>query len=194
MSEHLTVIYSEGHDLDSYIFQKAIRWAEQNMDDFVFWMRKQPMDKIPEIDIDWSQKIEALKRLKFLYNSKHLSAACMNTILSDIEDVAAIIIQTDIYQKPPEFGTLLATLAHFCNQKNSKAVVCIDTMRNEFYRPPSPTYDQWESGPFVPIEVDEHEQDDFIFDSPENLNQFHLISTIYSKDIYFFDGTNFNKK
>lgn len=129
----LSVVFTNSPKIDDHLFAKAVRWAEQNPDDVVLWLRKKTLVKIPTVDVDWSSKVSALRRIRFMYNRKNLLQGCIDEAIKESmgTEVAAMICSMIPPGNGSQMGSLLAALAHFCNGNDGRAVLLIDLREYE---------------------------------------------------------------
>ncbi|CAB3403488.1 unnamed protein product [Caenorhabditis bovis] len=129
----VTVIFAESQKIEDHMFAKAIQWADECPDDEIYWIRDQALEKVPNVDVDLSGKMDALKRIKFMYNRTKASVVCTNMALDESADVAAILCSMPKSIRCDQFGICLASLAHFCNRNGGKAVAVVELWKEVLF-------------------------------------------------------------
>ncbi|PIC42466.1 hypothetical protein B9Z55_009537 [Caenorhabditis nigoni] len=206
--DSLSVVFTDSPKIEDHLFAKAIRWADQNPEDVVFWARKKALERIPDVDVDWSSKIRALRRIRFGYNRKNLVLGCINeAIKSSMDsDIAAIFCSLSIPKTCSEMGSLLAALASFCNGNDGRAVVVIDLKEDneidEGEEEEAEETDPFENSDFLAEEEqkagevfkEEKVEDEKSEKEKENfLKKLKIVSRMYTNNVLNFNGDGFSK-
>ncbi|CAI2348240.1 unnamed protein product [Caenorhabditis sp. 36 PRJEB53466] len=199
LCDALSVVFTDSPKIEDHLFAKAIRWADQNPNDIVFWARRKALNRIPEIDVDWSSKVAALRRIRFGYNRRNLLLGCIDeAVKGSIDcDVAAIICSLSVPKNGSQMGSLLAALAHFCNSNDGRAVAVIDLRRENGEEEDDEEDDQ--TDPFENFEfldeVEEEKPKELTGKTSEEIEsqteKLKRISGIYTKNVFTFDGDKF---
>uniref|UniRef100_A0A1I7TMK1 Uncharacterized protein n=1 Tax=Caenorhabditis tropicalis TaxID=1561998 RepID=A0A1I7TMK1_9PELO len=173
--------------------------------------------RIPEVEVDWSSKVRCLRRIRFGYCKKNIVNGCINEAINANlnPEIAAIICSLKIPKTCSQMGSLLASLASFCQGNDGRAVVVIDFREEEEVRiedknigyrlqivtiqeekdEESNEVDPFENMEF--LEEEEKKTDSITIektrkDEEKFLQKLKNVSAIYTKNVLMFDGEQFS--
>ncbi|EGT34837.1 hypothetical protein CAEBREN_04197 [Caenorhabditis brenneri] len=197
LCDSLSVVFTDSPRIEDHLFAKAIRWADQNPEDIIFWARRKALERIPDVDVDWSSKVRALRSIRFGYNKSNLLRGCIDEAIKMESDIAAIICSIKLPKTCSQMGSLLASLAAFCHGNDGRAVVVIDLREEEeekdddkqdetdpFENSDFLDEEEEKTGEFKTTEISQEDKDKF-------LKKLKLVSGIYTKNVLTFDGDTF---